>query len=26
VWEMSPRKTPEEIIRSVALWEERFGG
>jgi sugar phosphate isomerase/epimerase len=26
VWEMSPRKTPEEIIRSVALWKERFGG
>jgi sugar phosphate isomerase/epimerase len=25
VWEMSPRKTPEEIRRSVALWKERFG-
>ena len=26
VWEMSPRKTVEEIQRSVALWKERFGG
>jgi sugar phosphate isomerase/epimerase len=25
VWEMSPRKTPEEIRQSVTLWEERFG-
>jgi sugar phosphate isomerase/epimerase len=25
VWEMSPRKTAEEIRRSVALWKERFG-
>jgi sugar phosphate isomerase/epimerase len=25
VWEMSPRKTSEEIRRSVALWKERFG-
>src|SRR5439155_3760412 len=25
VWEMSPRNTPEEITRSVALWKERFG-
>jgi sugar phosphate isomerase/epimerase len=25
VWEMSPRKTPEEIRRSVVLWKERFG-
>ena len=25
VWEMSPRKTSEEILRSVALWKERFG-
>ena len=25
VWEMSPRKTPDEIRRSVALWKERFG-
>jgi sugar phosphate isomerase/epimerase len=25
VWEMSPRKKPEEIRRSVALWKERFG-
>ena len=25
VWEMSPRKTPEEIRRSLALWKERFG-
>jgi sugar phosphate isomerase/epimerase len=25
VWEMSPRKTAEEIRRSVKIWEERFG-
>jgi sugar phosphate isomerase/epimerase len=25
VWEMSPRKTSEEIRRSLALWKERFG-
>lgn len=25
VWEMSPRKTVEEIRRSVAIWKERFG-
>ena len=25
VWEMSPRKKPEEIQRSVAIWKERFG-
>ena len=25
VWEMSPRKTGEEIRRSVALWKEHFG-
>jgi len=25
VWEMSPRKTVEEIRQSVALWRERFG-
>jgi sugar phosphate isomerase/epimerase len=25
VWEMSPRKKPEEIRRSVAIWKERFG-
>jgi len=25
VWEMSPRKKPDEIRRSVALWKERFG-
>ena len=25
VWEMSPRKTAEEIRRSVAIWKERFG-
>jgi sugar phosphate isomerase/epimerase len=25
VWEMSPRKTPEEIRKSVAVWKERFG-
>jgi sugar phosphate isomerase/epimerase len=25
VWEMSPRKTPEEIRRSVTTWKERFG-
>ena len=25
VWELSPRKTPEEIRRSVAVWKERFG-
>ena len=25
VWEMSPRKTVEEIRRSITLWQERFG-
>jgi sugar phosphate isomerase/epimerase len=25
VWEMSPRKKPDEIRRSVAKWKERFG-
>jgi sugar phosphate isomerase/epimerase len=25
VWEMSPRKTVEEIQRSVEIWKERFG-
>jgi sugar phosphate isomerase/epimerase len=25
VWEMSPRKTAEQIRRSVTLWKERFG-
>lgn len=25
VWEMSPRKTSDEIRRSLALWKERFG-
>lgn len=25
VWEMSPRKTAEDIKRSVVLWKERFG-
>jgi sugar phosphate isomerase/epimerase len=25
VWEMSPRKTTEEIRRSVVIWKERFG-
>ncbi len=25
VWEMSPRKTVEEIQRSVKIWKERFG-
>ena len=25
VWEMSPRKKPDDIRRSVALWKERFG-
>jgi sugar phosphate isomerase/epimerase len=25
VWEMSPRKTAEEIRRSVKIWRERFG-
>jgi hypothetical protein len=25
VWEMSPRKTPDEIRRSVSIWKERFG-
>lgn len=25
VWEMSPRKTAEEIRRSVVRWQERFG-
>jgi len=26
VWEMSPRKTRDEIQRSVTTWKERFGG
>ncbi|CAN5471976.1 hypothetical protein BH18VER1_BH18VER1_10570 [soil metagenome] len=26
VWEMSPRKTAEEIRRSVAVWNSHFGG
>src|SRR6266581_1533794 len=26
VWEMSPRKTTDEIQRSVKIWKERFGG
>jgi len=26
VWEMSPRKSSEEIQRSVAKWKEHFGG
>ena len=26
VWEMSPRKTAEEIQRSVETWKENFGG
>ena len=25
VWELSPRKKPDEIRRSVAIWKERFG-
>jgi sugar phosphate isomerase/epimerase len=25
VWELSPRKTPDEIKRSVVAWKERFG-
>ena len=25
VWEMSPRKTAEEIRQSITLWRERFG-
>jgi sugar phosphate isomerase/epimerase len=25
VWEMSPRKTADEIARSVTTWKERFG-
>ena len=25
VWEMGPRRTPEEIRLSVATWKERFG-
>jgi sugar phosphate isomerase/epimerase len=25
VWELSPRKQPDEILRSVKLWKERFG-
>ncbi len=25
VWEMSPRKTADEIRRSVTIWKERFG-
>ncbi len=26
VWEMSPRRTADEIRRSVAIWNETFGG
>jgi len=26
VWEMSPRKTADEIRHSVTVWKERFGG
>jgi sugar phosphate isomerase/epimerase len=26
VWEMSPRKTADEICRSVTVWKEHFGG
>lgn len=26
VWELSPRKKVEEIVRSVEIWQERFGG
>jgi len=26
VWEMSPRKTVEEIRRSVSIWKSHFGG
>ncbi|HEV8184434.1 MAG TPA: TIM barrel protein [Chthoniobacterales bacterium] len=26
VWEMSPRKTVEEIRRSVSIWKNHFGG
>ncbi|CAN5513073.1 hypothetical protein BH20VER1_BH20VER1_03620 [soil metagenome] len=25
VWEMSPRKTPDEIRRSVEIWQQHFG-
>ena len=25
VWEMSPRKTADEILRSVEIWKEHFG-
>jgi len=25
VWEMSPRKTVDEIRRSITIWQERFG-
>jgi hypothetical protein len=25
VWEMSPRRTADEIRRSVEQWKERFG-
>ena len=25
VWELSPRKTADEIRKSVAIWKERFG-
>jgi hypothetical protein len=25
VWEMSPRKTADEIKRSVVKWKEKFG-
>jgi len=25
VWEMSPRRTAEEIRQSVVRWKERFG-
>ena len=25
VWELSPRKTPDEIRRSVSIWKERYG-
>jgi sugar phosphate isomerase/epimerase len=25
VWEMSPRKKPDEIRRSVTIWKDRFG-
>ena len=26
VWEMSPRKTADEIRRSVEIWKQRYGG